>query len=363
MSLTIIGARPLQNRSLSFQCQSLVANRRWSELDALLAQTTEPRRDSDFFYYKAISEAYGTEPHNIPQATELLKRSVELDPGSEKAHSALSELYLVAGQPTQAEQHASALLTLAPGNPMAHLMLGKTLAAQQHYERAATHFSTCIDLIPKQNTKMISTVQKLARRCDPAWWTPLASRNTELHRLSEQHRQYYEACYRDPVLHPQLNLFKKTDPETFERDLRKNREPPFDSGKIDWIVMDKGEKIGIISLVDINMKNRRAELIVGFPTTTRSSLKAVESTCLALNFAFHKLNINRVYSYVYSDNASSEENTLKLGFQQEGALRQHIIHPITGEPLDMYINGLLKADFDSHSRIIKYCKRWQIGAG
>lgn len=361
MSLTITGVEPLQNRALSLNYQRLVTNRNWSELDALLARVAETQQDSDFNYYKAISRAYGTEPHDISQAIELLKHSVVLDPTNEKAQSALSELFLVSGQHKQAEHHAIALQALAPANPLSHLMLGKILAAQQRYDIAAPHFATCIELIPKQNTTLIETVQKLARRWDPVWWKPVRSRNIELHRLSERHRQYYEGCYRDPVLREQLNLFKKTDQKAFDRDLEKNTKSPLDSNKIDWIVIANGERIGIISLVDINMNNRRAEMIVGFPSATRSSLKTVESTCLALSFAFQQLNINRVCSYVYSNNVRSEENTLKLGFLQEGALREHIVHPNTGEPLNMYVNGLLKADFYRNNRIAKYCKRWQIG--
>ncbi len=53
--------------------------------------------------------------------------------------------------------------------------------------------------------------------------------------------------------------------------------------------------------------------------------------------------LERVYAEVYGFNTRSRRLMERVGFQQEGILRQHEIH--NGVRQDMYIFGMLKPEF------------------
>ena len=65
-----------------------------------------------------------------------------------------------------------------------------------------------------------------------------------------------------------------------------------------------------------------------------------ESMELALNFAFHELNLHRVQLTVFSYNERAINLYQKLGFKQEGVFREHIQRD--GRRYDMILYGLLR---------------------
>jgi hypothetical protein len=50
---------------------------------------------------------------------------------------------------------------------------------------------------------------------------------------------------------------------------------------------------------------------------------------------------------------------LHLGFHQEGRMRQHL-QGASG-PVDLFVNGLLAAEFEGDARLQKLLHRWQTG--
>jgi len=112
----------------------------------------------------------------------------------------------------------------------------------------------------------------------------------------------------------------------------------------------------LAELVDINLQNSRAELIVGFPDTQTFGI-SLEATLLAIEFAFSKIGIRKLVSYVYGDNPNAQRNTLHLGFQAEGLLRDHVLDAASGECLDLHINGCLASDFFRNEIMLKLARR------
>ena len=76
-----------------------------------------------------------------------------------------------------------------------------------------------------------------------------------------------------------------------------------------------------------------------------------------MEFAFSKIGIHKLISYVYGDNPKSQRNTLHLGFQQEGLLKSHVVDPASGERLDLYINGCLSTEFFQNKTLMKLASR------
>ncbi len=72
---------------------------------------------------------------------------------------------------------------------------------------------------------------------------------------------------------------------------------------------------------------------------------AKEVMLLLLNYAFKELGLNRIYSYVWTDNEKMINLNKSVGFKIEGLLRKDIFSH--GEYRDRYIMSILKEDYMS----------------
>lgn len=93
-------------------------------------------------------------------------------------------------------------------------------------------------------------------------------------------------------------------------------------------------------LVDIDHIHRRAELyVVVKPGMTRQGIgrKVVEWLC---NYGFVYLNLNKIYLYTMDHNEVAHRLYERLGFSQEGILREHTYH--FGQFVDRYVFSLLR---------------------
>jgi UDP-4-amino-4,6-dideoxy-N-acetyl-beta-L-altrosamine N-acetyltransferase len=68
----------------------------------------------------------------------------------------------------------------------------------------------------------------------------------------------------------------------------------------------------------------------------------------ALDFAFRELQIHKVAGQVLDFNEASIRTHLRLGFTQEGVLREH--HLIDGKHLDLIVFGLLSFEWRERNR-------------
>lgn len=136
-------------------------------------------------------------------------------------------------------------------------------------------------------------------------------------------------------------------------------------GYIEFIVERlSGERIGVGSLGNYAALHRRAELMIGIvDPALRHGMAALEATLLLFDLAFNNYQINKLFTYVYGYNEYSQANTLRLGFVQEGKLRQH--HWLTEEQrfVDLYINGMTVDDFRAAEQLARWSRRllgWDI---
>lgn len=106
---------------------------------------------------------------------------------------------------------------------------------------------------------------------------------------------------------------------------------------------DDQQLIGIIFIKNIDQKTKKCEL--GYFIDKDAEGKGMMSFAVknALDMAFNKLNLNKVYCRIDVDNARSNNIMLKNGFKLEGVLRQDFCKS-DGNLVDLNYYGLLKND-------------------
>ncbi|GGB59397.1 acetyltransferase [Lentibacillus populi] len=119
-----------------------------------------------------------------------------------------------------------------------------------------------------------------------------------------------------------------------------------------YIMIEKGDKrpIGIISLINIDYKNRNAECIIDIGEKEYwGKGYGSEGLKLLLNYVFYEMNLHRVSLKVFSFNDRAIHLYTKMGFKQEGNSRQSLFRE--GEWYDIIHMGLLQNEyFDQQKR-------------
>ncbi|WP_286923129.1 MULTISPECIES: GNAT family N-acetyltransferase [Lysinibacillus] len=113
-----------------------------------------------------------------------------------------------------------------------------------------------------------------------------------------------------------------------------------------YIILTKGNEIpiGIVSLINIDYKNRNAECIIDIGEKKYWGKGfGSESLRLLLHYAFYEMNLHRVYLKVFSFNDRAIHLYNKIGFQQEGNSRQSLFRD--GEWHDIIHMGILQNEY------------------
>lgn len=111
------------------------------------------------------------------------------------------------------------------------------------------------------------------------------------------------------------------------------------------LAIDYNDKfVGLVTLTDIDWKNRRAES--GIRLTLDAPKKqgiATDALTSLLRYAFNELNLNRVYATVVEHNIPSMKLHTKCGYTVEGKLRNSVYK--RGEFHNEVFFSILKAEF------------------
>lgn len=107
---------------------------------------------------------------------------------------------------------------------------------------------------------------------------------------------------------------------------------------------DDGALVGVIALEYIDKANKVTE--IGYWLSAESEGKGlIIATCRNLiDYAFKTLNLNRVQIRCASENARSRAIPEKLGFKQEGVIRQ--AEKLHDRYVDLITYGLLASEWD-----------------
>ncbi len=119
-----------------------------------------------------------------------------------------------------------------------------------------------------------------------------------------------------------------------------------DKNSISLSILTKKDNIliGTIGLIKIDNVHRRAELgiIIG-EKNYWSKRYGQEAIRIILNYGFDRLNLNRIYLGMVDINERAKKTYEKIGFIQEGMLREHFY--IDGKYHNRIIMGILREEW------------------
>ncbi len=104
------------------------------------------------------------------------------------------------------------------------------------------------------------------------------------------------------------------------------------------------EPIGYCGLVNIDLKNSKAESYLGIGNKKYwGQGHASEARRLILDYAFNELSLNKVYSFVWAENETMQHINKKVGFIIEGRLRDDVYYQ--GEYREKVLMGILRSEY------------------
>lgn len=112
-----------------------------------------------------------------------------------------------------------------------------------------------------------------------------------------------------------------------------------------WFTIDDagGSAVGIVGLESVSPINGDAVIPLYMERSNRSKGVGVRAVALVMDLAFIQLGLNRLTSYYRADNARSRSLTERVGFRQEGCMRQAWF--AAGSRLDMIVVGILRDEW------------------
>ena len=118
------------------------------------------------------------------------------------------------------------------------------------------------------------------------------------------------------------------------------RERPYE-----FFIVDADDRpLGVTGLTELSDRDRRAVVGTWLGRPYWGTGANRESKELILHVAFRALGLQRVSAYAHPENTRSLAALEKLGFKQEGVLRQWHVH--RGKPRDVAILGLLRDEWE-----------------
>ena len=199
-------------------------------------------------------------------------------------------------------------------------------------------------------------VQHWQLKLAPWWWQPLQGGRVQLRRTRADDAAFYASAFQAPGFGRRYNRQTSWSGDLGRALARAGALPPLDLGALHWIVCDAaGTRLGLAALTSISLGNAKAEFSIGFPQPP-APLQAVLATLLAYDLAFFKLRLNKLYTYVYTDNEPALHNSLRVGLRQEGLLKEHF-HLPPGEFVDVYAMGITRTQLVQDARLTAIARR------
>lgn len=114
-----------------------------------------------------------------------------------------------------------------------------------------------------------------------------------------------------------------------------------------FIIVDNesGTDVGSVYLRDIDQQHKKCEygIFIGEDSCRGKGIGSAAAK-LAINYAFEKLGMNRVFLRVFADNKQAIRSYEKAGFKYEGTFRDDVI--IDGTPYDMVFMAILREEWE-----------------
>ncbi|MBZ2174091.1 GNAT family N-acetyltransferase [Schnuerera sp. xch1] len=114
--------------------------------------------------------------------------------------------------------------------------------------------------------------------------------------------------------------------------------------RVDYTITYNEEPIGLIGLLNIDQKNKKAEyyICLGEDKYKGKGIAYISSRLL-IDIAYRELKLNKIYLYTETNNIAAQKLFQKVGFKKEGLLKEDLIY--NGRKVDRYTYGLILKDY------------------
>ena len=160
----------------------------------------------------------------------------------------------------------------------------------------------------------------------------LSSDRLSLRTVEPEDREFLQDHWNAPALR---HWFAKADPVDRER-LSDFLET---EGAVHFLPCRDGEPLGFVWLFRIDDIAGRGEIGYWIRPEEQGRGYATEAAELGLGYAFDERGLHKVVARVFEGNTPSRRVLEKLGFEEEGRLRDH--YYVDGEYVDAHLFGLL----------------------
>ncbi len=199
--------------------------------------------------------------------------------------------------------------------------------------------------------------------CTPIGLQVIRGQRVSLARAAPEYLEFIYACYQNDAFMDLYRLAQNraaTKQDILHRLEDEQKKLPQELKRIEWVILKhkQGQNvpIGLAALADYQGSHRRAEFLLGIPSTlNRAGSLSLEASLLVFDFAFNQAGLHKITSFVYGYNAYAQKNTLHLGLKQEGFLAEHI--QVNNQFIDLYQNGLLRSDFQNNQKLSRLSRR------
>ncbi|WP_433850271.1 spermidine N1-acetyltransferase [Brucella pseudogrignonensis] len=110
-----------------------------------------------------------------------------------------------------------------------------------------------------------------------------------------------------------------------------------------FVVVCEGKSAGVVELVEIDHVHRRAEFQIIIAPDFQGRGLAEQAARLAMDYGFGVLNLHKIYLIVDTDNKRASHIYEKLGFKEEGVMREEFF--INGQYRDVTRMALFQRDY------------------
>ncbi|PFG15096.1 GNAT family N-acetyltransferase [Bacillus sp. es.036] len=109
--------------------------------------------------------------------------------------------------------------------------------------------------------------------------------------------------------------------------------------RVDFTITYNGEPAGLIGLLNIDNKNKKAEyyICLGSENFKGKGIAKV-ATDLLIKFGDEEIGLNKIYLYTEVENIQAQKLFESCSFEKEGLLKNDLVH--NEEKIDRYIYGL-----------------------
>ncbi|WP_435177996.1 GNAT family N-acetyltransferase [Halorussus sp. AFM4] len=168
----------------------------------------------------------------------------------------------------------------------------------------------------------------------------LSGDRVELRVTEREDVEFIQRARSDPAIRTALT---QTAPQTREQVEEFYEEfVAADNGDADFVVCDEdGDPVGEVSL--FRTEHDRGEVAYWLVPEARGEGYATEAVSLLLDYAFETSGRHRVHARVVDFNEPSRALVERLGFTEEGRLRDHVF--LEGEYRDVVLFGLLREEW------------------